>query len=277
MPLPPDVLRARLEQQTWTSHNILLAPELATMPGQPDFMETDLRLRAIFRVLELLYGDRLDGLRMADLGSLEGGFATALARRGANVVAIEARAANMAKAQLLKEHFDLENLELITGDVKELTRERFGSFDAILALGILYHLDRPVAWLRQLADATKRVLILDTHYAPADEQGMAILDPRLTLGGLEHVVELNGWAYVGRWFFEFDEQADREAQLWASYSNSRSFWLTKESLLLALLHAGFDLVFEQHDYSAVAYQRFAGEFPRTMLVAIKSQSGHEHA
>ncbi len=90
MPLPIDELRSRLEQQTWTSHNLRLAPELATMPGQPDFMETDLRLHAIFRVLALLFGDRLDSLRMADLGCLVGGIATALARRGASVVALEA-------------------------------------------------------------------------------------------------------------------------------------------------------------------------------------------
>jgi hypothetical protein len=63
---------------------------------------------------------------------------------------------------------------------------------------------------------------------------------------------------------------DAENQLWASYSNRSSFWLTKESLLRALLRAGFDLVLEEHDYSADFYEHFTEVFPRGMFLAIKS-------
>jgi hypothetical protein len=34
---------------------------------------------------------------------------------------------------------------------------------------------------------------------------------------------------------------------WASWTNQRSFWPTKEALLQMIQDAGFDLVFEQHD------------------------------
>jgi SAM-dependent methyltransferase len=272
MPLSDNELRRRLAAQQWTSHNIALTDHISTMPGRPDFMETDLRLKAVLRVLELLYRGQLLNLRVADLGCLEGGYALALAQRGMNVVGIEARAKNLPKSQLLQDHFELPNLEFVLGDVKNFTRDHFGDFDVVLALGILYHLDQPPAWLRQIAQATRSVLIIDSHYAPADELSLAFIDERLSqLSSLERI-EDGSASFEGRWFFEYGEDAEREDQLWASYSNRRSFWLTKESLLRAVSNAGFDLVFEQHDYSAALYEYFTIKFPRVMLIAVKSAS-----
>ncbi len=272
MPLSDRKLRRRLAKQPWTSHNIALTDSITTMPGQPDFMKTDTRLKALLRVLAFFYRGRLANLRVADLGCLEGGFALALAQRGMNVVGIEARKKNLEKARLLKQHFDLPNLEFVEGDVKNFTRDNFGDFDVVLALGILYHLDQPAAWLRQIAGATGSVLIVDSHYAPDDEASLALIDQRIAqLSALERI-EDGPATYEGRWFFEYGADAEREDQLWASYSNRKSFWLTKESLLRAVSSAGFDLVFEQHDYSAVLYKHFTIKFPRTMLIAVKGAS-----
>ena len=99
---------------------------------------------------------------MADLGCLEGGFSLAFAQLGAEVVAIEARAENFEKCRLVQEHFGLPNLRFVQGDVKDFDRARYGDFDVVLALGILYHLDDPVAWLRQVAGATRAVLYVET-------------------------------------------------------------------------------------------------------------------
>ncbi len=269
--LSSDVLRERLSGQQWTSHNVRLNNEITTLPGQPDFFETDLRLHAIQRVLRMFYGNDFSRLSVADLGCLEGGFATALCLQGATVLAIEARATNIEKVELLKQHFELSGMTVRRGDVKDFTIDRHGAFDVVLALGILYHLDQPVEWLHQVAAATKDVLIVDTHFAPADEESLKQIDSRLAaLSPLEQV-DFKALAYEGRWFTEYDEHHDREAQLWASYSNLRSFWLTKESLLLALKHAGFSLVCEQHDYSIDSYKYFTCTFPRGMFVAIKNE------
>jgi len=267
-------LQEKLKPQNWTAHNIRLNPEVATIPGQPDFLETDERLKAILRVLRLLYGQDLSSLRIADLGCLEGGFAWALAQRGASVLGIEARAANLSKAQLLKEHFQLDRLKFVQEDAKAFSRERFGSFDVVLALGILYHLDSPVEWLNQIAGATQQVIV-DTHFAPATDQALALIDPRIS--NLSEIIQIrNGQhTYEGRWFTEYGEDVDPEPQLWASYSNRRSFWLTKESLVIAMCRAGFDLVFEQHDYSAYSYRHFEHVFPRTILVGAKQNLGRE--
>lgn len=269
MTFSDDDLRQRLAAQQWTSHNIRLSDEITTMPGQPDFMLTDLRLKAVLRAISLLYRGDFKALRVADLGCLEGGFALALAQRGMNVKGIEARWKNVEKMKLLKEHFGLPNLSFELDDVKNFGPERFGTFDVTLALGILYHLDRPSAWLRQISGATRGLLIVDSHYAPPDDGSLTHIDPRLALSPLEEMRD-GAEVYEGRWFFEYDDKSIREDQLWASYSNQSSFWLTKESLLRALMRAGFDLVLEQHDYSTDFYKRLTTTFPRTMVLAIKS-------
>jgi hypothetical protein len=269
MPLTDEELKRRLKEQNWTAHNIRLSPAVTTRPGEPDFFETDLRLKAIIRALSFVYRNRLEGLRAADLGSLEGGFALALAERGMEVTAIEARRKNLDKCLLLKEHFGLANLRFLHDDVKNLTAQKFDMFDVVLALGILYHLDQPLHWLRRAAEVVRGMLVIDSHYAPADDALLSRIDQRLALGPLKNMRD-GEEVYEGRWFFEYDDKANREDQLWASYSNGSSFWLTKESLLKALLRSGFDLVLEQHDYSVDSYKHLSVTFPRVMLLAIKT-------
>ncbi len=80
--------------------------------------------------------------------------AVELARLGANVVGIEGREANLAKARFAKEALSLENPEFHQDDVRNLSKEKYGRFDVVLCLGILYHLNRQTffiswrGWLR---------------------------------------------------------------------------------------------------------------------------------
>jgi SAM-dependent methyltransferase len=270
MPLSDDALRKRLARQPWTAQNIRLSDQVTTMPGKPDFLETDIRLQGMLRALAPIYGGRLDGVRVADLGCLEGGFALALARRGADVLGVEAREANLEKTALLKEHFELPNLNFVQADVKQFTTAAFGTFDIVLALGILYHLDDPVRWLRQIAESTRALLIVDSHLAPLDDAGVREVDPSIArLGALERM-DVDGRSYEGRWFREVTLGTDRERQLWAAYSNDFSFWLTKEAMVVALHQAGFDLLFEQQDWIADQYKVFTTKLVRAMFVAAKT-------
>lgn len=269
MPLTTAQLRQRMSSQSWSSHNLRFNEEVAAMPGKPDFLETDLRLTSVEGMLRLVFGERLEGLRIADLGALEGGYSLAAARRGARVVAVEARHGNVDKLRLVKEHFELENLEIVQGDVKDFTRKRFGEFDAVLALGILYHLDAPLPWLRQIAGATRKLLIIDSHVAPADDAALGRIDPSISQLGPLQEVEDAGRRYEGRWFFEYEKGADPEPRLWASYSNNQSFWLTRESLLTAVKRCGFDLVLEQHEYTCERYREFADKLTRFLVSGVR--------
>ncbi len=269
MLLSDAVLQQRLAAEPWTAYNIRLTPAVTTLPGAPDFLRTDRRLLGILRTLAVLYRGDLTGLRVVDLGCLEGGFALALAQRGARVLAIDARQANLDKVRLLIEHFELGNLEVACADVKEFTRERYGDFDVVLCLGLLYHLDRPVAWLQQAAAVTRAVLIVDTHLAP-DDDAIVDLDPRLAcLGALERRDE-NESVTEGRWFQELSPAPDPLRGRWAAFSNAASFWLTRASLVGALRRAGFDAVFEQQDWIADAHAVYARNLARAMFVAVKT-------
>jgi 2-polyprenyl-3-methyl-5-hydroxy-6-metoxy-1,4-benzoquinol methylase len=270
MALSDEQAEHKLAGQNWTAHNIRLSPQVTTMPGKPDFMETDTRLHSILQTLGLFYREGFKDLRVADLACLEGGFALAMAQRGMDVVGIEARQTNLDKALLLQEHFELSNLEFRRDDVKNFTRETYGSFDIVLALGILYHLDEPIKWMGQLASATRGLLIVDSHFAPSLKASLKLLDKRFPLGRIEQLKD-GGTTYEGRWFEDCSDAMDREAQVWCSYSNNRSFWLTKESLCCGLMRAGFDLVFEQHPLGdPETLKFFSTNRARGMFVAVKT-------
>jgi SAM-dependent methyltransferase len=271
MALDPAEIRDRLAAQRWTAHNVRLTPEIVTIPGAPELSATNLHWKAIERFLKALYRGRLEGLRAADLGCNEGGFALALAQQGAEVVGVEARADNIAKCRLLADHFALPNLRFEQADVKGFSRAAYGRFDVVLALGILYHLDDPVAWLRQVAEATGAVLYVDTHFAPVDDAALDALEPGL-LGALGPMARRTsaGWEHEGRWFHEYDTEAQREGMPWASFSNADSFWLTRQSLFRTLHHCGFDAVLEQHEHAMRWLDRFTTSFPRLMAVGLKT-------
>ena len=265
-------LAERIAAATWTSHNVELDAERSTMPGRPGFFATDTRLAAVRRILRARLGADLSGRRVADLGCLEGGFAIGLALDGAEVVGIEARHTNIAKAELLRDWFGLDRVHFVQDDVKSFETASYGTFDAVLALGILYHLDRPAAWLRRLA-ATTSLLVIDTHVAPPTDELLDLLRPDIrSLSRLE--AELcAGSAYEGRWYSEFAAEIDdtsRQAQAWASWSNHRSFWLTESALLRAIRDAGFDLVLQQHDATIDHGDHYRTTFSRGMYVGIRT-------
>lgn len=266
-----EPLRARVARHRWTAHNLELAPGVWTLPGASDFLATESRLAAILRVCRAFYGQRLDDVRVLDLACLEGGFSVGVALAGAEVLGLEAREDHLEKCLVARDSLALQRLTFARGDVKDVTRERFGSFDVVLALGILYHLDDPVGWLRQIAAMTRGVLFVDTHYAPPDEAGVEAVKPglRSRLGPLERF-ERDGRAFSGRWFSEWTTEEERDARPWASWSNPSSLWLTKESLVHAMRHVGFDGVLEQYDYWMDRYAVFTGEHPRTMLIGLHS-------
>src|SRR5262245_7380824 len=146
MALASDEIRRRMEELIqqdgpWTAHNIRLADGVFTKSAGLLGLEDKVR-RVMQTITDLMPGS-VDGLRILDLGALEGMFSIELARRGARVVAIEGRAINAAKIRFAREVLELPNLEVVSGDVRHLRRERHGEFDIVLCLGILYHLDVP--------------------------------------------------------------------------------------------------------------------------------------
>lgn len=217
----------------WTAHNIRLGEDVYTIG--PEVSGDEIKLRRILQIVSDVAPAPLSALRILDLACLEGLYAVEFARHGASVVAIEGREANIAKARFAGEVLSLPNLEFHRDDVRNLDTERYGTFDVVLCLGILYHLDAPDLFrmIAQVASVCKRFVVLDTHVS-ADARECR-----------EH----RGRRYWGCAYEEHAPESDIEerlAALWSSLDNPRSFWLTKPSLYNALAHASFTSIYECH-------------------------------
>jgi SAM-dependent methyltransferase len=234
---PSDLLKT-IREETWTSHNIRLTESEATIGMNVPPIGDDTRTKVIKSLIRRLI-PRNDEIRIADLGSLEGGLSLELAREGWTVTGVEARESNYRKSELIREYFGLPNLRFRLQDVKALD-DPDGSFDVIACCGLLYHIDNPFALLERLARlvAPGGFLFLDTHIAP-DGQSIYTADELSEAATFEH----GGRSYHGRWFVEPREGSILDAQ-WSATSNDRSFWPDRRSLIRALYHAGFHAIHE---------------------------------
>jgi 2-polyprenyl-3-methyl-5-hydroxy-6-metoxy-1,4-benzoquinol methylase len=237
----------------WTAHNIHIADDLYTI--ERGASGDDVKLRRVTQVVSDIAGGPLADVRVLDLGSLEGLYAVELARHGAHVVAVEAREANVEKIRFAKEALALDNFEIVADDVRNLSAEKYGHFDAVLCLGLLYHLDAPDVFhfTARIAEVCRRVAVFDTHISLAGETSR----------------EYEGEVYRGSDFLEHGEhetEEQRKAKLWASVGNPNSFWLTKPSLNNLLARVGFTSVYECHNPSEVNKPP-----DRLTLVAIKGR------
>jgi SAM-dependent methyltransferase len=216
----------------WTAHNIRLADATYTISPEP--AGDEVKLRRIVQLASDLADGRLEGLRILDLASLEGMYALELARRGADVMAIEGREANVEKARFAARSLGLE-VDFRLGDVRELGVDQHGTFDIVLCLGILYHLDLEdvVSLVGRIRLVTRKAAIFDTAVALATSETHTFGD--LILHG-ERLVE----------HAPTDTAEQRLARLWSSLDNETAFLPTLPSLVRLLSAKGFSSVLEAH-------------------------------
>ncbi|HVS28954.1 MAG TPA: class I SAM-dependent methyltransferase [Solirubrobacteraceae bacterium] len=235
------------EHGEWTAHNIHLGSGVYTRG--PELCGEEVKLRQVVQTVADMADRPFEQLRILDLGCLEGQYAIELALHGAQVVGIDGREANLAKAAFARDVLGLSKLELLLEDVRSLERERHGGFDVVLCWGLLYHLPaRDVFdFIARLSDVCDGFALIDTHISLSDDElgrhrpEDFWVNPYTQLGRLVRH-EHGAHDYWGRDFREHapgSTQAQRRDSLWASLDNETSFWLTRPSLLSALMHAGF--------------------------------------
>ncbi len=198
------------------AHNVVLPSGAETKPGVTPVAQTGI-CRTALAILAEHFPDP-EGVTVADLGCLEGGYAAAFAQAGYTVTGVDARAENLECAAFVADALGLPNLSFELADVRDLD----GEFDAVFCCGLLYHLDEPAAFLRLLGRVTRRLLIVQSHYSLAGD--------------------VVNEGYRGHWY---PEPGDRQS----SYGNRLSFWLRKPDLLAAMEAAGFEAA-EREDYRA---------------------------
>lgn len=242
VPLPvAAVVLARpevFELATFTAHNIHLGNGRWTKPDMPA-VETSAKFRAAQQVLQLAFqGDRT-GLKLVDVGCLEGGYSVGFARMGFDVLGLEVRDYHFKRCEYVRRKLGLSNLRFVHDDVMNV--DKHGDFDAAFCSGILHHLDTPVEFLTRLAAKVKKLLVIDTHFSVAEPSKCKV---RLGELDLHEGVE-------GRWFngaAEAGRDDKRKSQSAKKYTSA--FWIRREQLLELLYVLGFQTVFEQFDSMA---------------------------
>jgi 2-polyprenyl-3-methyl-5-hydroxy-6-metoxy-1,4-benzoquinol methylase len=219
------------------NHNIRLAPGIYTAFCDDWYDEH----QAIMNVIDRHLAGRYSRRKVLDLGCLEGYFSLECALHGADVIGVDAKEINIKKCEFVKSVLDVSNLSFVLDDAMNVARERYGSFDLVLALGLLYHLDDPFTFLARLADVCDGLLVLDTLVALEDEpQTIGEWKPELSAVRDFHFGEKS---YRGRLYREYQEGADeveRALSTTASDTNDLSVWLTEDALVSLLRDVGFE-------------------------------------
>lgn len=109
----------------------------------------------------------LTGLSVLDLGANACGLSIEFAKRGALFTAIERADQYIEQARFVVDHFGLsDRISIHKADVHEMTR--FGTFDIVACVGLVYHLRHPQLALDQLGHVTRKHLIISTQTTEGD-------------------------------------------------------------------------------------------------------------
>jgi tRNA (mo5U34)-methyltransferase len=218
MPSSPTPLQEAVDAVPFWMHSIDLGEGVVT-PGH----KTPERLREELAAMRL---PDLTGRTVLDVGTWDGFFAFEAERRGAaRTVALD----SYIWAQDLRSHapperqstpapgnagFELARRTLASGvepvvmEVLDMTPEALGTFDVVLFLGVIYHMQHPLAALQRLRSVTRDVAIIETQLN--------------AVGGLEHIA-----------LWEFLEGGELN-------DDPTNWWVPNEKGLVGLLRtAGF--------------------------------------
>lgn len=153
--------------------------------------------------------------RILELGSCQGGGTFQLAKRpGSEIVAVEGRDYNIAKARFAQRLLGISEVTFIEANLETYPLASLGRFDAVYCVGLLYHLPKPWELLARLQGVSD-VIYLNTHYCRASRAAR-------TVDGYEGA----DWRESG-----FKDPL--------SGLSTWSFWPTLNSLSKMLLDAGF--------------------------------------
>lgn len=169
----------------------------------------DVRLSQFFREFP-------EAHTLLELGSLEGGHTFGLAKFPGvqRVLGLEGRQANLDRARFVQTLLGVTQVDFVLENLETVDLSRYGRFDAVFCVGLLYHLPRPWELIAQIARVSPHLFVW-THYAAGKKA-------KRTLNGFQ------GLKY-------------RESGLGDPLSglSPSSFWPTLEALAEMLTKQGF--------------------------------------
>jgi SAM-dependent methyltransferase len=218
----------------WASDFAEISSELRA--GQTPLFKEDKRPREAARMLGV--DGRLDGMRVLELGPLEGAHTYQLEKLGAaHILAIEANAEAFLKCLITKEIASLTVANFMHGDFVEYLRNTDDRFDLVFCCGVLYHMSDPMALIEQIYTVTDRCFVWTHYYDQAHypwPPREAISDPR----------------YPGVRFYAQKYDDMENGRFWGG-NRPLSLWLGREDIISAFYRVGcrnIEVVNETEDH-----------------------------
>ncbi len=185
----PDEIRALIARHRDWYHQIELSPGVFT-PGPH---ASPIALAAMDA---LGLPKDLKGMRVLDVGCRDGFFGFEMEKRGATVTGIDYAAPDMTGFSIAAGILG-SPMEYLVANVYDLGPERFGTFDLVLFLGVLYHLRNPLLALDKVRSVARPGALVFVETEVVAGPGVGEMDtplwqfyPRASLGG-DHT---NKWA-----------------------------------------------------------------------------------
>jgi hypothetical protein len=108
----------------------------------------------------------LHGLTAVDLACHQGWFAHQLKELGVgDVLAVDARPEHIADVALINQAARSQ-VRTHLSDVHAVSKEQIGTFDIVLCLGLIYHLENPVGALRKARELCQGLCFVETQVVP---------------------------------------------------------------------------------------------------------------
>ncbi len=174
------------------------------------------------------------GMKVVELGPLEGGHSYLLDRAGAaSVLAIESNQRAFLKCLIAKELLGMRSVKFAMGDFRQYFDRTPERFDLCVASGVLYHMREPMVLLAQIAAQCDRLFLWTHYYDKQAIEGDDNLSPRFKA---EVTRTTSGYTYK---MYRYDYRESVKLAGFCGGNAEFAYWLSRDGLMGALKHLGY--------------------------------------
>ena len=214
----------RLFENEWSS-------DVPGFPSGRAALFDDHRIKSVEGVL-----GGFSGKTVLELGPLEGGHTFMMAQRGAkSIVSIESNRRAFVKCLIVKNALRFE-ADFLLGDFRSYLQDMKSKVDFLLASGVLYHMEDPIALIEDIGRVADCFAVWSHYYESSIIQSRPDLAEKFsdtpTVRKFRNI-ELSLY-----------EQRYLKALEWKGFcggAGKNSFWMTRDDMFSVIKELGFDV------------------------------------